>query len=484
MTEQEFIKQLSKQKSFQLQGNTKEINWRIGQLNALKRMFVDEYSKFEAALYEDLHKGAFESYTAEINFLIKEIEHSIKHLRLWMKEEEVDTPLYLQPAKSYIKHEPLGTVLIMGAWNYPLQLTLGPLIPAIAAGNCAVIKPPRTAKATTKVITDLLPKYLDNNAYSTLSGTISNDFILAHKWDKIFVTGSGRVGKIVMEAAAKHLTPVTLELGGKSPAIVDSSCNLEVSAKRILQGKFFNAGQTCVAPDYVLLDKSIASDFYKLVPKVLRELLGDDPSQSKDYGRIINEKAWQGLAGLLEGEEILVGGDTDKYSLYISPTILKNVSWDSPIMQDEIFGPLLPIIEIDNIQEGIDQVVLRDKPLALYVFAEDKKVIDRVLRQTSSGGVCVNECLYHLAVPDLPFGGVGPSGMGKYHGKYGFLDFSNAKAILHRETSFDPSLRYPPFSDKKFNQLKKLMNTQLPSCINKSKLFRKLTGMFGPIFIK
>ncbi|QZT35591.1 aldehyde dehydrogenase family protein [Halosquirtibacter xylanolyticus] len=465
-------------------GRTKSYLWRVTQLNALKSLLKDSSTLIDNALYEDLGKSSFESYLTEINILITEIDHTLDHLSSWMKDEVVDTPAALQPARSYIRYEPLGVILIMGAWNYPLQLTLGPLIPAIAAGNGAIIKPPRTASATTRIIRDLVPQYLDSQAFWVTEEDTSNDALLDLHWDKIFVTGSGRVGKVVMNAASKRLISVTLELGGKSPAFVDRSCDLEVSVRRLLQGKFMNAGQTCVAPDYVLLDKSIAADFYKMVPQVIHSFFGANPKESNDYGRIINEKTFSGLVGLIEGQDILCGGEYDQAYKYIAPTVLKNVSPEALIMQDEIFGPILPVIEIDSMKEGIDIMYGKDKPLALYVFAEDREVVKHILDHTTAGGVCVNDCLFHLAVPDLPFGGVGPAGMGKYHGKHGFLDLSNAKAVYDHQTGFDTLKRYPPFTEEKISMMKKMLGIKLPSCMGRSKCTSWFVNTFGSWFVK
>ncbi|QZE14323.1 aldehyde dehydrogenase family protein [Halosquirtibacter laminarini] len=470
--------------NYSRRGVTRSYKWRVDQLNALKKMLVDCSPQIESALYNDLGKSSFESYLTEVNILIAEIDHTMHNLKEWMKDELVDTPIALQPAKSYIQYEPLGVVLIMGAWNYPFQLTLGPLIPAIAAGNCAVVKPPRTASHTTQCIRKFLPQYLDKQAFWVTEEQTSNDAMLDLHWDKIFVTGSGRVGKVVMEAAAKRLIPVTLELGGKSPAFIDKSCNLEVAVRRLVQGKFMNSGQTCVAPDYVLLDKSIAAQFYSLVKRTITDFFGENAKDSNDYGRIINQKTLDGLVGLMKDQEVLCGGDFDREARYISPTVLKNVSLEAPIMQDEIFGPILPVVEIDTMEQGVDIVHGKDKPLALYVFAEDRNVVDKILNSTSSGGSCVNDCLFHLAVPDLPFGGVGPAGMGKYHGKHGFLDLSNAKSVYDHKTGFDPSLRFPPFSDTKIKKMKKMLNTSLPSCLAKSRCFSNILNAVGSIFMK
>ncbi|MDC1105375.1 aldehyde dehydrogenase family protein [Prolixibacteraceae bacterium] len=466
------------------QGNTLDRSWRETQLYALKRLLGESSEAIEEALFADLGKSSFESYLTEINLLIAEIDHTLDHLKRWMKDEVVDTPAALQPARSYIRYEPLGVILIMGAWNYPLQLTLGPLIPAIAAGNGAVIKPPRTASATTSLIRDLVPRYLDSNAFWVTEESTSNESLLDLHWDKIFVTGSGRVGKVVMEAASKRLIPVTLELGGKSPAFIHGSCNLEVSVRRLIQGKLMNSGQTCVAPDYVLLDKSIANEFYDMVPKVIDQFFEGDPQQSKDYSRIINYRAFDDLVSLMKGQEVLCGGEYDRDTKYIAPTVLKNVSPDAMVMEGEIFGPILPVIEIDSMQKGIDMVQGKDKPLALYVFAEDRMVVDHILNYTTAGGVCVNDCLYHLAIPDLPFGGVGPAGMGKYHGKHGFLDLSNAKAVYDHHTGFDTIKRYPPFTEKKISMMKKMLGLNLPSCMNRSRIVSWFVNRFGSWFMK
>lgn len=465
-------------------GATRSVTWRKNQLLALRNLLKVEEEKICDALNKDLGKSRTESYLTEVNFLVLEIDHALGHLKQWMKRKKVSSPVFMLPAESFIQYEPLGVVLIMGAWNYPVQLTLGPLIPAIAAGNCAVVKAPRTASRTFDVLAELIPKYMDKEGVHFVDKDTSNETLLSRAWGKIFLTGSGRIGKIVMKAASETLTPVTLELGGKSPAIFTESCDLKVGMRRMLQGKYTNAGQTCVAPDYVLLKKGMWKDFLKTYHHVLKEFFGPDIEKSADYGRIINEKNFNHLLGLLDGHSNITGGNSNPDTLYLEPTMVLNPNLDSDLMQEEIFGPILPVLEYDSLQDAIDFVNSKDKPLALYVFSELQSEINEVLSKTSSGGVCINECLYHLAVPDLPFGGVGPSGMGSYHGFHGFLDFSNEKSVVQRKTNFDPSLRYPPFEGSKSAKIKALMNLQLPSWMLKSKLVSNLSNMFGGWFLK
>jgi len=448
-------------------GKTRPLDWRRSQLQALLRMFDERAGEFEAAMKADLHKSTFECYATEIGFLQRETNHALEHLASWTKPKHAATPVFLQPANSQVIFEPLGVALIMGAWNYPMQLTLGPLVAAISAGNAAVIKPPRTAKAIFQAMGSILPQYLDPDAFLTINDDTPNDLILSQHWDKIFFTGSAEVGKIVMAAAVAHLTPVTLELGGKSPAIVDETANLRVAALRIAQGKFFNAGQTCVAPDYVLAHESIRDALVEELVKAVREFYGDDPRQSEEYARIINTKQFDNLVRYFADGEMVCGGQSNRDERYIAPTILKNVSPDAPVMQCEIFGPILPVLTIKSVDEALQFVQQREKPLAFYVFSENKTTVEKVLAKSTSGGACINETLNHLVVPGLPFGGVGNSGMGKYHGEWGFREFSNARAVLNHATSFDPALRYPPYDGDKMARMKKLMGMRLPAALEK-----------------
>ncbi len=346
--------------------------------------------------------------------------------------------------------EPLGTVLVIAPWNYPVQLLLLPMAYAVAAGNAVAGKPSELTPATSAALARWTPEYLDPSAVAVVEGDarVATD-LLEQRWDHIFYTGSGRVGRVVMEAAARHLTPVTLELGGKSPAIVDRKADVGVAAKRIAWGKFVNAGQTCVAPDYVLVDRQVENRFFDELSSAVATFYGADPKGSPDYARIVSDRhldRLRGLLGSLRSSRIVVGGDADPTSKYLAPTVLAGTTWDEPVMQEEIFGPILPVLAVDDVDDAIAQVNAHDKPLALYVFSEDRAVVDRVVRATSSGGVCVNATLMHLAVPDLPFGGVGASGMGAYHGQAGFDTFSHKKSVLTRPTSVDPPVTYPPYS--------------------------------------
>jgi acyl-CoA reductase-like NAD-dependent aldehyde dehydrogenase len=375
-----------------------------------------------------------------------------------MKPRRVSAPVAVQPAKARIVPEPLGVVLIIAPWNYPFQLSIGPLIGAIAAGNCAILKPSEVASATSRVLAELVPKYLDRDCIAVVEGGVpETTALLAQELDHIFYTGNGAVGRIVMEAAAKHLTPVTLELGGKSPCIVDRDVDLTTAARRITWGKFFNAGQTCVAPDYLLVHESIKKPLLDKIASMIREFFGDDPQKSADFGRIINARHHKRLTALLDSGTAFVGAKTDADDRYIAPTVLTDVSPDSPAMADEIFGPILPVISVSSLDEAIEFVNERPKPLALYVFSNDRDRTRRVVERTSSGGACVNDVLTHLLPHELPFGGVGPSGMGAYHGKASFDTFTHMKSVLEKPFYMDPPLRYPPYTDGKIKWAKRLV---------------------------
>lgn len=439
-------------------GVTKPIEWRLQQLDGLMRFIEQREAEILAALRADLGKPELEALAAEIAFVRNDIKHTKKHLAEWMKPKKVSTPWQIQPAQSTIQHEPLGVVLIISPWNYPFQLLLAPLVGAIAAGNCALLKPSEVAPATAALIARWIPRYLDETAIKVVEGGIPETTeVLAQRFDHIFYTGNGTVGRIVMTAAAKHLTPVTLELGGKSPCIVDRTADLDVAAKRIVWGKFFNAGQTCVAPDYVLVEASVHDALVSKLATTIRRFFGDDPQKSDNYARIVNERHHARLLPLLESGEIAIGGEHDVTDRYIAPTVLKNVSADSLVMADEIFGPILPVLSVPDLDSAIRFVRERPKPLALYVFSSSKSNQSAVLDGTSSGGAVINHVVWHLAVPDLPFGGVGESGMGAYHGHYGFETFSHAKAVLRKPTQIDPDLLYPPYSATEKKWLKRLL---------------------------
>lgn len=439
-------------------GYTKEIGWRVEQLKKIIQMTEEQQDKILAALKSDLGKCKSEAWTSEIGFVIGDAKHTLKHLKKWMKPRRVSTPIAAQPGKSFQLPEPLGTTLIIGAWNYPYQLVFAPLIAAVAAGNCAVLKPSELAPETSKLIAEIVPQYLDSNAISVVEGAVDETTeLLKQRFDHIFYTGGEVVGKIVMRAASEYLTPVTLELGGKSPCIVESSADIDVTAARIVWSKWMNAGQTCVAPDYILVEKSLSSELIAAIQSKLKAFYGEDIQQSPDYGRIVNDRHFQRLAGYLDGQNVIYGGEQDENTRYLSPTIVLDPDLESPLMEQEIFGPILPVITLDSIKEAIPFVNKRPKPLALYVYTKDARYEEEVLSQTSAGNTCVNDGFMFMVNPDLPFGGVGNSGMGNYHGQFGFDTFSHLKTVMKRSYKFDVSLRYPPFSSLKLAILKKLL---------------------------
>ncbi len=439
-------------------GSTRGLEWRTTQLRQLIRMIEDNEQKILDALSSDLGKSNYEGWLGETNFVKTEIKTTLKHLRRWIKPRRVSTPMVLKPASAKIVTEPLGVVLIIAPWNYPFQLAIGPLIGAIAAGNAVIVKPSEVAGATSRVIAELIPRYLDRECIVVVEGGVSETTeLLAQRFDHIFYTGNGTVGRIVMEAAAKHLTPITLELGGKSPCIVDRDVDLTTAVRRIAWGKFFNAGQTCVAPDYVLVHESVEKKFLEKMAQTLREFYGDDPQKSKDFARVVNERHHKRLSKLLEGQKTFVGGKTEVKERYIAPTVLTDVSEDSAVMADEIFGPILPVLSVSTLDQAIEFVNRRPKPLALYVFSSNAERAERVLERTSSGGACVNEVVNHLVPHELPFGGVGASGMGAYHGRASFDTFSHKKSVLDKPTYVDPALRYPPYTDQKVRWAKRLV---------------------------
>jgi aldehyde dehydrogenase (NAD+) len=442
-------------------GRTRPVEWRKEQLHALKRMLADGEPAFIAALQRDLGKSAVEGFVTEIAMVRAEIDYTLRHLDGWLKPARVSVPVKQQPGSARIHRDPLGVVLIIGPWNYPIQLMLAPLVGALAAGNAAVLKPSEVSEHSSRALALLVPKYLDSEAVAVVEGGVrETTALLDERWDHIFYTGNGTVGRVVMTAAAKHLTPVTLELGGKSPTIVDRSANLDVAARRIAWGKYINAGQTCVAPDYVLVDRGVEGPLAARLRDTVRQFYGDDASISPDYGRIINDRHFARLTRLLDDEgagEVIYGGERDETNRYLAPTALRGTDPTAPIMQEEIFGPVLPLIAVDDVDAAVDFVNAREKPLALYVFAEDADVSNRVVANTTAGGVCVNATVFHLAVPGLPFGGVGASGMGAYHGRATFETFSHAKSVLTKPTGIDPSIAYPPYQGIKAKLLRRLL---------------------------
>jgi aldehyde dehydrogenase (NAD+) len=441
-------------------GHTRPYEWRKAQLEAMVRMLTDHEADFVRALHEDLGRHEVEAYGADIGFTRTEIKHLIKHLASWMKPGRAPVGLTSLPGKARIVAEPLGVALVVAPWNYPIQLLVSPVAAAVAAGNCVVAKPSELAPASSAVLARLMPKYLDDRAVVVVEGGVpETTALLRQRYDHIFFTGSTRVGQVVMEAAARHLTPVTLELGGKSPTIVAADADLDVAARRIMWGKCLNAGQTCIAPDYVLAEASIRDALVDKMVGVLREFYGPNPRASRDLGRIINTNHLGRLQALLEGSggTVVVGGEVDPDERYLAPTIVVDPDRDSALMTEEIFGPVLPVLAVESVDDAVDFVLDRPKPLALYVFTGSDAVVDDVLTRTSSGGVCVNHCVLHIAPNELPFGGVGPSGMGAYHGKAGFDTFSHHKSILHKPQRPDPKLLYPPYTGLKAKIVKTAM---------------------------
>lgn len=436
-------------------GRTRSLGRRLASLAAVRSAIERREEDLLEALHADLGKPRFEAWTADVGFGLSDIDHTVAHLRGWMKPERVRTPVTFKPGVSRVVPEPLGVVAVIAPWNYPVQLSLMPMVAALAAGNAVVVKPSELAPASAAVIADLLNGLGDPAIEVVQGGVAETTELLAQRFDHIFYTGNGRVARVVMGAAAAHLTPVTLELGGKSPAIVTAEANLDVAARRIVWGKFLNAGQTCIAPDYVLVDEQVHDALVERMVEVVGEFYGDDPRQSADYARIVNSSHFHRLEKLLESGTAAVGGVTDADTCYLAPTILTGVDRDAPAMADEIFGPVLPVLKTAGVADAVAFVNARDKPLALYVFSERRRQVDDVLDATSSGGACVNGTIFHVSNPDLPFGGVGPSGMGAYHGRAGFDTFSHRRSVHTRSTRIDPSMLYPPYSDKKEAMLRK-----------------------------
>jgi len=433
-------------RAFFASGRTRDIDFRIAQLKKLKEGIRKYEPEIIAALDNDFHKPPFESYATEIGILYTEIDHAVRHIRSWSRPRRVATPIIHFLSRSRIYHEPYGVALIISPWNYPFQLTIAPLIGAIAAGNCVLIKPSELSPATSALMARMIAELFDPDYLAVFQGDAeATQQILAEKFDYIFYTGSTAVGRIIMTAAARHLTPVTLELGGKSPCIVDQDVRLDYGIKRIAWGKFLNAGQTCIAPDYVLIHRKIKEAFIGEMIRTIHSFYGEDPMESPDYARIINERHFNRLLHLTEKGRILSGGNSRRKDLYIAPTLIDQVSSDDPVMQEEIFGPILPLIEYDDIDEAIAFVNQRPRPLALYCFSESKVIQNRILRETSSGGGCINDTISHIGSQELPFGGVGESGMGGYHGKSSFDTFTHQRGMLFRSNLLDMPLRYPPY---------------------------------------
>ena len=442
-------------------GFARPLAFRREQLDRMIRMIEENEAGLTAALHADLGKPDIETYTSEIALTLAELKLMRRKLAKWAAPERVKVPLSCQPGKAWIHREAKGVVLVIAPWNYPLQLSLLPLATAIAAGNAVVLKPSELAPASSRLIAELVSRTLDERLVRVVEGAVpETTALLEQRWDHIFYTGNGTVGRVVMRAAAEHLTPVTLELGGKSPAVVDRDARLKVAARRIVWGKFFNTGQTCVAPDHVLVHRDAHRELVGHMVDAVREFYGEDPARSPDYGRIVNERHFRRLSDLIDAggfERVAVGGQRDPDTLFIAPTILDETSLDAALMQEEIFGPLLPVVVVDDVEAAIRVIVDGEKPLALYAFTESEATVERIVEGTSAGGMCINHAILHLGVPGLPFGGIGESGMGAYHGKWGFDEFSHRKSILKRPTGMDPPVAYPPFGELK----KKVIRTVL-----------------------
>ena len=449
---------VSRQRNYYQTNASKPYEFRKAELEKLYKAINEYEQKIKEALFKDLGKSSGEAYLTEIGVTLKEIKYLLKHLKKFMKNDKRKTEITNFPAKSFISPSPFGVVLIMSPWNYPIYLTLAPLAGAIAAGNTVVIKPSNYSANTSDVIYDLIKStYKEEYVTVVKGGREENQDLLNQKFDYIFFTGSTSVGKIVMEKASKNLTPVSLELGGKSPTIVASDANIDLSAKRIIFGKLINVGQTCVAPDYILADKVIVENLIEKLIYYVKEFYGEKPLEHPSLGKIINEKHFERLVGLIDKQDVVFGGDIDKKNIKISPTILRNVSSDSPVMQEEIFGPILPILTYDSIEDAISFVNSRPHPLALYLFTNSKVIIKQVLNNCSFGGGCINDTIMQVASDYLPFGGVGDSGMGKYHGKASFDTFSHYRSIIKKSNVFDLPIRYFPINEKKEKLIKQVL---------------------------
>jgi aldehyde dehydrogenase (NAD+) len=427
-------------------------------LKRLYHVILEHEQELYIALNEDFKKPVFETYATEIGIILEDIRNTLRNIKRWTKHKKVRTPLHQFPASSFIHYEPYGLVLILAPWNYPFQLVMAPLIGAVAAGNTILLKPSEFTLHTARVIEKIINEVFDPSHVAVITGGIEEtSYILKQRFDYIFFTGSTNVGKIVMKAAAENLTPVTLELGGKSPVYVDESVNVKLAARRIVWGKLLNAGQTCIAPDYCLVHQSRRNELIEAIIKELIYFYGMDVSKSPYYARIINKKHYQRLKGYLKGVTILHGGKTIDKDLYIEPTLVDNPDNSAVIMKEEIFGPILPLISVESVEEAVDFINKREKPLSLYIFSESSKIIKKVLLETSSGGVTVNDSLVHITNSELPFGGVGSSGMGSYHGYNSFLTFSHEKSVMKRATWLDLPFKYPPYKVGKFKIIKQLL---------------------------
>lgn len=448
---------IAAQRDFFATGQTKTYDFRIAQLQRLKLAILECEEAIIAAIHADLGRPALESYFEMAP--LSEIKLALKQLKTWMKPQKVAVGVDAIPGSGWIQPDPLGVVLIIGPWNYPFQLIISPLVGAIAAGNCSILKPSEHAPHTSTVVADMISTTFPDHYVAVVEGEAEiSKRLLAEKFDHILFTGGAAIGREVMKAAAEHLTPVTLELGGKSPCIVDADIHVEHAARRIVWGKFINAGQTCVAPDYLLIDRTIKADLLTHLQLAIRNFYGEDPITSPDYGRIIHQRHFNQLTAFLDNGQTVVGGQTDPETRFIAPTLLDDITWEDPIMQDEIFGPILPILTYDSLDDVIAQVNARPKPLALYFFSRSEQLQQRVLNATSAGGVCINDTVLQFTQITLPFGGVGHSGTGSYHGKSSFDTFSHRKSVLKRGFWLDVSFRYAPYTTRALKLIKYIIS--------------------------
>jgi acyl-CoA reductase-like NAD-dependent aldehyde dehydrogenase len=453
MSNPDYASLVARQREYFLSGATRPAAWRKARLKAVKALFTENHDELCEALWKDLRRNVTDADLMDVAYNVKEADYALEHLDAWMEPQRVHTPLVFEPGHIRIRRDPLGVTLIIGAWNEPFMLLFAPLVAALAGGNTAVLKPSELAVACSAAAARLAPKYFDPCEVAVVEGAVpETTALLGQKWDLIFFTGSPAVGKIVHRAAAQHLTPCVLELGGKNPTIVHASADLKSAARRIAYGRFINSGHICTAPDHVLVWPEVKDEFVRHLVATIREFYGDDPQQSPDYGRVINQRNFDRLVGLLGNGKVAIGGQTDPAERYIAPTVLVDVSPDSPIMQDEVFGPILPVLEIGSVEAVIAWVNGRPRPLGLYIFAEDLDVAERILAATESGDAAINDCSIHPLVPELPFGGVGNSGMGTYHGRWGFEAFTNARGVMYHGARIDPGVRYPPYSKHKIER--------------------------------
>ena len=454
MTSAEINALLEAQREYYKSGVTIPASFRVEQLKKLYGAVKKYQSEINDALTADLGKSAYEGFMCESGLVLTEISYMIKHTKRLSKRKTVKTPLAQFPSHSYRQPVPYGNTLIMSPWNYPFLLTLDPLASAIAAGNTAIVKPSAYSPATSKMVEKIIGECFSPEYVAVVTGgRAENAALLDQKFDFVFFTGSKAVGKEVLRHTAEHLTPAILELGGKSPCIVDASANIKLAARRIVFGKYLNCGQTCVAPDYILCERSVKEEFLAAVTLEIKKQYGEDPLTNKDYGKIINEKHFARLLGLIDEKKVVVGGNSNSDTCQIAPTVMDNVTYDDAVMGEEIFGPIMPILTFDSFDDVVDELKSKDKPLALYLFTSDKKHIKRVTTELSYGGGCINDVIIHLATSEMGFGGVGESGMGSYHGKDGFDAFSHYKSIVDKKTWLDLPMRYQPYKSKLYERL-------------------------------